>query len=74
MTFDDDFLQLEFDGGIRRPTLQSLGLEWPPPQRLRVYGFDMIQISCSQLTDEDRKKTGYVVRGARYRPAPAVDE
>lgn len=69
MTFDDDFLQLEFDGGTKRVTCRSLGLDWPPPERINVMGFDMDRESHSQITDAQRQELTMVMRGARYVPA-----
>ena len=71
MTFDDDFLQLEFDGGTKRITCRSAGIEWPPPERINVMGFEMVRESYSQITDEDRQQMTMITRGARFVPAPA---
>lgn len=71
MTFDDDFLQLEFDGGTKRVSCRSLGIDWPPPERINVMGFEMVRESFSQITDEQREKMTMIIRGTRYVPAPA---
>ena len=70
MTFDDDFLQLEFDGATKRITCRSVGIEWPPPKRINVMGFEMVRESYSQIADEDRRQMTMFMGGARYVPAP----
>jgi hypothetical protein len=69
MTFDDDFVQLEFAGGNRRISCKSLGVEWPPPEKLDVLGFPFKRDSYSLIPDALRESCGAVVRGARYVPA-----
>lgn len=70
MIFDDDFLQLEFAGGTKRATARGLGFtSWPPPEKINVMGFDMIRVSASEITDDQRKELTMVMRGARYVPA-----
>lgn len=68
MTFDDDMLALEFDGGRKLVPLKKLGLEWPPPDKIEVAGFPMKQTRRSQLTDEQRQDMTHVCRCAEYRP------
>lgn len=72
MTFDDDYLQLVFDGGIRRVTCRQAGVEWPPPQRLDIGGFTMVQSRRSEITDEQRQGLTHVCRGAEYFPERAA--
>lgn len=72
MTFDDDHLVLEFDGGTKRVLLKKIGIDWPPPERINVMGFDMVQTRRSQLTDEQRAEMTHVCRGAEYYPEPSV--
>jgi hypothetical protein len=68
VTFDDDFIKV----GMIRPTLKSLGMEWPPPPFIEVNNHGELpnlflkQISCSQITDEERSKMTRVCRGAEY--------
>lgn len=68
MTFDDDFCQLELQGGTRRFKCKALGVAWPPPMLLEWGGFTFDQISCSEITDEQREKMTHVCRGALYKP------
>lgn len=68
MTFDNDFLQLEFDGGTKRVTCKGAGVDWPPPERINVMGIPMRRKSFSQLTDEQRAGMDFLMRGARYVP------
>lgn len=74
MTFDDDHVVLEFAGGTKRYPLKQLGLDWPPPERINVMGFDMVQTRRSSLTDEQRKGMTHVCRGAEYFLAGSRDE
>lgn len=66
MTFDDDFIQIAFDGGVRRFTCKSLGIEWPPPEVATFYGIPLQRRRYSQISDEDRENMTHVVRGAEY--------
>lgn len=68
MTFEDDFVQLNFDGGTKRPTCKSLGVEWPPPPEIVVAGFVFKLIRHSEITDEQREGMTRVCRGAEYKP------
>jgi hypothetical protein len=70
MTFDDDFLQFEFDHGTKRVTCKSAELEWPPPEQLEVFGFRMKRDTFSQITDDQRAELTLICRGARYVPEP----
>lgn len=69
MTFDDDFIQVEFQGGTRRFPCKSIGVEWPPPERLALAGFDLRRVSHSGITDEQRKGMDLICRGALYEVA-----
>ena len=69
MTYDDDFVRLEFSGGVRQSTCKFLGIDWPPPERLDIQGFIMVRHSMSEITDEQRSVLTRVMRGAVYRPA-----
>lgn len=80
MTFPDDFLRLNLDTGSINLPLKEFGLEWPPPQKLYVdydgtlreakktdiQAYVMVQIRCSEITDEERAEKTHVVRGAEY--------
>lgn len=66
MTFDDDFLQFEFDGGIKRFTCQSLAVSWPPPETIDFQGFEMTLVGLSTITDQQRATMTHVCRGAVY--------
>ena len=68
MTFDDDFIQLEFAGGARRIACKSMGVTWPPPARLDVAGFPFVRETYSLITAEQRKEMDFLARGARYVP------
>lgn len=68
MTYDDDFLQLVFDGGTKRATCRSLGIDWPPPERIEVGGIPMQRSRMSALTDDERAAMTHVCRGAEYLP------
>lgn len=70
MTFNDDMVQLEFDGGTRRVTCKALGLDWPPPEFINVSGFEMMRTGMSCITDEERATMTHVIRGAVYEPTP----
>ena len=81
MTFDDDFVRLNFITGVANFPLKNVGLEWPPPERVFVepLGFLreptpdddptylMRRVSFSQITDEQRATMTHVCRGAEYR-------
>lgn len=66
MTFDDDFIQIEFQGGVRRARCVENGIEWPPPEVLEFQGLTLKRKSISRLTDEDRAGMTHVCRGALY--------
>ena len=68
MTYDDDYISLCFDGGTKRYPLKMLGLEWPPPEHIKVLGFTMVQTRRSQITDEERLEMAHICRGAEYFP------
>lgn len=75
MTFDDDFVRI----GMVNATLKSLGIDWPPPPFIEVNNHGELpnlflkQVSCSEITDEDRAKMTHVCRGAEYRPCSPAD-
>lgn len=66
MTFDDDMLRVSTPKGNRDFTLKALRLSWPPPLQQTFWGQPYKRISCSEITDEQRKDMTHVVRGARY--------
>lgn len=73
MTFNDDFMQMEFNGQIMRALCVDLGIVWPPPEFLPVV-FDgqkrfITRVSYSSITDEERADMTHVCRGAEYRPS-----
>ena len=68
MTFDDDFIRLEMDGGTKSICCKGSGIEWPPPETIEVWGFEFKRISYSTITDRQREKMTQVVRAAVYRP------
>lgn len=68
MTFEDDFIQLEFGEGVmRRAACVKNNIEWPPPQTLNIYGIMFERVSMSQITDEERSNMSHVCRGALYK-------
>lgn len=69
MTFADDFVVLVFDHGIVRQPCKSLGLEWPPPERIEMFGFQFKRERYSHITDEQREQMTHVCRGAEYMPS-----
>lgn len=73
MTFDDDFCQINFDGGTKRIRCNTLGLDWPPPEILDIEGFEFTRVGMSGITDEQRQKMDHVCRGAEYSPRSAFD-
>ena len=66
MTFDDDFVVLNFDGGTKRIRCRDLGIDWPPPEKLTVAGFTLTRSRFSSITDEQRADMTHVCRGAEY--------
>lgn len=66
MTFDDDFVQVQFAGGLKRIYCNSIGVEWPPPETLEILGFECKLLRHSQITDEQRETMEHVCRGAEY--------
>jgi len=72
MTFDDDMIQFEFEGGTKRIFCKQLGVDWPPPKEMAFMGFDMERQQYSAITDEQRQEMTHVFRGAVYAPAGAV--
>ena len=68
MTFDDDMMVLEFDGGTKRIYCAKNGFSWPPPETIDVCGFTLRRTRMSQLTDEDRATLTHVCRAAEYKP------
>lgn len=66
MTHDDDFVVLQFDHGIIRQPCRALGLKWPPPETIEVFGIRMQRNRFSQITDEQRATMTHVCRGAEY--------
>ena len=69
MTFDDDMIVLEFNGGTKRLYCKRNGFDWPPPETLDIEGFVMKRTRMSQMTDQDRATMTHVCRAAEYRPA-----
>lgn len=69
MTFDDDFLRVHFQTGVRTVTCKSIGVEWPPPDKLDILGFPFELVRRSEITDEERAEMTHVMRGAEYVPS-----
>ena len=68
MTFDNDVIRLIFDGNSKLLMCKSIGLEWPPPERITFLTFEMKRIRMSTLTDEQRAECEFICRGAEYVP------
>lgn len=66
MTFDDDFCRFEFPDGAKNITCKTIGLTWPPPEKVMVSKVKFKMESRSQLSDEVRKGMTHVARGAKY--------
>lgn len=73
MTFDDDFLLFQMPSGPKKMLVRELGLQWPPPQTLRLRGFeppyadiDFRLLTISQISDLERAVRTDVCRGAQY--------
>lgn len=69
MTFEDDFMFFNMlNGTVKRLTLKSQNLEWPPPEHVQLYGFPFKRIRMSEIPDEERAQMTHVFRGAEYEP------
>lgn len=68
MTFDDDMAFLMFDCGRMNVSLLKLGLSWPPPEKITVWGFPMKRTRMSTITDEQRAGMTHVCRAAEFVP------
>lgn len=68
MTFADDHLHLDTPSGVHLVPCQSLGLEWPPPERVNINGVTYERQTLSSITDEQREGMTNVCRGALYTP------
>lgn len=66
MTFDNDFIQFNTESGPKRITLNSVQLEWPPPERIKILEFVYVLIRRSEITDEHRSRMRHIARGAEY--------
>lgn len=73
MTFDDDFVRVHTEAGVRNWRLKGLGLEWPPPAVIDIFGFKYERDGISEITDQDRAAMTFVCRGAEYFPCTAPD-
>ena len=66
MTFDDDHIQVNMQGGSRKWYCNGLGLAWPPPELIDIEGFQFKRVRYSKITDEQRADMTSVCRGAEY--------
>lgn len=74
-TFDDDYIQFEHDGKVSQVALKTLGLEWPPPERVMTAdGILFERVSFSSITDEQRSKMTHVARGGLFVSIPPAVE
>ncbi len=67
MTFDDDYVQIG-DPPLARYFCKANGIEWPPPKKIETAHGVYVQVSLSQITDEQRAGMTHVARGALYEP------
>lgn len=74
MTFDDDFIQITQEGGIKRLYCKKLGLSWPPPEMINLNGFLYERVRYSQITDEQRTELTMIMRGAEYTLVGVTDQ
>lgn len=65
-TFSDDFIRLDLGHRSYNIKCEDLGIDWPPPPIMFVDGFLLRQLSCSEITDEERQDMTHVCRGALY--------
>jgi hypothetical protein len=72
-TFHDDYIRLRFDGGDRDFLCKRLGLDWPPPKEIEVFGIPMRLVNMSKTSDRQRMISGEV-RCAIYEPDRRVAE
>lgn len=71
MTFDDDFLQVNFaGGGFKRIRLLDVGMSWPPAPVIVLGPATLHRISMSEISDAQRAKITHVCRGALYAEQP----
>jgi hypothetical protein len=68
VTFDDDFIVLTGTGREERVRCKALDIEWPPPERLDLFGVSWQRESFSRITDAQRAELDFVCRGAQYCP------
>lgn len=71
MTFDDDYIQLALSTGPMRVTCKKLGIDWPPPEIIKVTGGPFStpvfkRVRFSQISDDQRAGMSRVCRGAEY--------
>lgn len=66
MTFDDDFLQVNFESGMKRLPCKKNNIDWPPPEKLEIEGFLYERVRMSEVSDESRSQMTHVCRGAEY--------
>lgn len=66
MTYDDDYIRLQFDWGYKDLTCKAAGFDWPPPEVIEVMTFRMRRRRHSSITDDERKGMTHVCRGAEY--------
>jgi hypothetical protein len=67
MTFDDDYMQFVMPG--RSPVRVSCikaGVTWPPPELVALDGVTYRRSRYSSITDAERQRLDYVIRGAEY--------
>lgn len=74
MTFDDDFIQLNTEQGVKRLLCKPAGVEWPPPETINYAGFLYERVRYSQITDEQRAELTMLMRGAEYNCVGITDQ
>ena len=66
MTYDDDMMCFNFSHGVVRQSCKQLGVEWPPPEKVELFGFVFERLRMSGITDEQRADMTHVLRAAEY--------
>ncbi len=72
-TFNDDMIRVEMEGGTKMFRCKDLGIDWPPPEEIDIYGFTFVKVGQSQLTDKMMETITKVIRGAQYEPKKEED-
>lgn len=74
MTFDDDFCRIWFLTGAKNIPCKNLNINWPPPDKISIEGFEFSRTRFSNITDEQRETMDHVCRGAEYKSTGELNE